>query len=305
MPNEGCNRNVKRDPRACGACNKTCKGAPCVDGACTSAPAVLAKDAWGYGINTTDGTYLYLGQPNDTSTWTRVKIKDGTVESKDDKQQFAPAAFDGKFLYGCKGAHKEPRPPCELKKREGDGPETMVVSIQRVLYGKAIAVKDGTLYWARAIPNSMKEGRGPFADIVAMDLATKTEAVIAANEQAPLKIVVDDAAIYWVSSGIGGEGTGVRKLAKKGGGAIGLAILPVASSLDRRGEFVLATSVDGLFRVPAGGGAADLVLQGAPASVKAQFPSKGSDGIAVVGDEVYWTTAGKDVMFSTVLHATL
>ncbi len=305
LPSAGCDRNLKRDPKACGACRTACAGAPCVNGACAEAPGVLAADVWGFGINVTDGAYLYLGQPNDTASWSRVKLADGAVENLNDKTSFSPAAFDGAFLYGCKGVHGDKPPPCELRKRKDNGPESVVATLPHVFYGKVLAVRDGTVYWARSIPDSFKDGKGPFGDIVSMDLATKKETVLATHQQAPQKIVVDDAAVYWVTSGVDKDNTGLLKVAKGGGDVVMLATLPVAGSLDLRGDTVFASSMDGLFRVPRAGGASELVLFGAPPTVKAQFPKAGVGGVAVVSDEVFWTVAAKDVMFTTVMRAKL
>src|SRR5687767_1545775 len=113
--NAGCTRNIKNDPRSCGGCMTLCTGTPCVDGACAADPRTVARDVWGYSITATDDTYLYLAPPNDTPSWSRIKISDGKVEQRDSKKQFAPAAFDGKYLYGCKLAKEE---GCELLKRE-------------------------------------------------------------------------------------------------------------------------------------------------------------------------------------------
>jgi len=296
-PSNGCDRHVASDPRACGACSQVAQ--------------VVARDVPASGIRATDGTYVYFGRGPDTSKWSRMRLSDGKIEIRDDGAQFSPAAFDGKYLYGCRGhvstgSSSATEPPCEVRRRVEDGPESVVGRIERPLWGGVMAVSRGTLYWARTTTkDTFQGGQGPYADVVATDLATKASRVVAARELAPMQMVATDTDLYWVTMA-SGETAGVRRASLTGEDVRTLATMHVAHSLVVHGDFVLASGVDGLFRVPRAGGPAELVLFGAPADVR---PAGRSDneigGLAVVGDDLIWTVQGKEPTIEHVVRAPL
>lgn len=294
-PRAGCTQDIKSDPFSCGECFKRCEGVPCVNGVCAGDTRIVAGDLWGSRVVAVDATYAYLSRPETKPKWLRVRMSDGVAEERDGAKEFLPAAFDGKYLYGCKFA---PDYLCELRRRENDGPETTIAKLGEML-DPAIVVRDGTLYWVRKVPNSFKDGYGPLADIVALDLKTKTEKVIVSGEEEPRSITADADALYWVTAVPNAKTPGVRKVARAGGTVSTLATIAAANGIALRGTTLFVAAADGIHKTATTGGQLQHVLIGGPAGIST-VPMPAARGVVVSDANVLWGTWGKDNAFTLV-----
>lgn len=296
---EGCTTNLQTNPKSCGGCGLSCLGAPCIAGVCGEAPRVVARDVANSSITAVDGTYVYLDRNGEKPNWWRVRRADGKAEQRDGIKQFAPAAFDGKHLYGCKFSKEQ---SCQLAKREGDGAETTEIVLKPS--PRAVAVRDDTVYWARYLPQPVTPGydnhSGPYYDIVAVDLKTKAETVVAARETAVERIAVDGDFVFWTFAPFRGT-AGVRRAPRKGGEASLLAEIRSPVSLALRGSTLFVSSRNGLYRTSTSGAAPELVVVGASGPKDDAVP-----GIAVRDQEVFWTVTPNGYGFAaTILTSSL
>lgn len=250
-----------------------------MEGKCDAPPERIASNLdRGLGL-LVDGVYAYPGVSVTSPTWTRVRLSDHKVEAISYAKAFAPAAVDGTTLYGCAGAPGLPGAPCEVRRREGDGPETSVTTLKGPLW-RTLAVRGDTLYWARAASTS----DCCVADIVALNLVTKVERVLARGEDSPFQIIVDDRDVYWLCIG----DAGIRKVPLDGGVVTSVAGTATSSGFTKVGDVLFVASLDGVLRVSPSGAPPERVLRGGGG----RSPTLGADdadAVAVRGDELLWT----------------
>jgi hypothetical protein len=297
----GCIAKPASDPLECGNCTTVCRGAPCNDGKC-AAVEVVAQDVPGaVAIRLTDGKHLYLA-PFNGPTYRRILLADGKVQEVDVAAHSLPIAFDGKSLYGCRFAKAEDS-PCELTRREGDGPEKKVATLPRLLWASVATVSGDVVYWARV--KDVPSGTDRDSDIVATPLAGGETVVVVPDVKDPRGLVVHGASIVWAAQ----PDHHVRMRAIAGGPVMDLGEVKVPSALADAGTQLFVAGMDGVSRVlPSGGAgpnAAEAVVRGLPPGLKPMFDTHTANGVAVIGDKLYWGVNAKDVSYLTVVRAPL